>query len=474
MRTLVVDDDETLRLTVRSVLESRGYEVHEASDGQHALEMVEAKGPYEAVILDVNMPRMSGLEALTRIKEHNPSTFCLVLTAYSNIEDAVVAIKQGAYDYLEKPVDGERILKAVDAAMAANALVEQISFSAPQLEFDKGRKIIGSSSSIQRVFEIMHRLAKVDTSVLVRGESGTGKELVARAIHYNSHRMKGPFVAVNCAAIPENLIESELFGHEKGAFTGADRRKVGKFQFADGGTIFLDEIGDISPQMQVKLLRVLQEKVFTPVGGNQELQADMRVIAATNRPLEEMIDQGDFRTDLFYRLNVMPITLPSLRDRREDILPLADFMIKKFNKSHSRQIKGLHKSAMNALRLYGWPGNIRELENVIEHAFIVEGSSLIQLASLPDHVQALGSSESGDDQLMPGEPGAKDGDMLSNVGELNYPQLKERFEREFLIRALKAFDGRINQTAEHTNMTKVTLLRKLDKYDIDAKQYHRT
>lgn len=476
MRILVVDDDDTLRLTVRSALESRGYEVHEAEDGEQAVAKVQSSGPYAGVFLDVNMPKMTGLDALAKIKELSPSSFCIVLTAYTNIQDAVTAIKHGAFDYVEKPVDTDRLLAMVDSACEASQLVEQISFSAPQLEFDKGRKIIGSSSSIQKVFEIIHRLAKVETSVMIRGESGTGKELVARAIHFNSHRMKGPFVAVNCAAIPENLIESELFGHEKGAFTGADRRKVGKFQFAEGGTIFLDEIGDISPQMQVKLLRVLQERVFQPVGSNQEIRADVRVIAATNRPLEKMIETESFRGDLYYRLNVMPITLPPLRDRREDILPLADYMVQKFNKLHHRHIKGFDKRALNALRLYAWPGNIRELENVVEHAFIIEGGDQIKLEALPEHIQMLVKK---DEQMatggkpMPGEPGAQDGNMLSHVAELNYPQLKERFEREFLIRALKAFDGRVNQTAEHTQMTKVTLLRKLEKYGIDPKQYHR-
>lgn len=476
MRVLVVDDDETLRLTVRSALESRDYQVDEAEDGEQAVALVETSGPYAAVLLDVNMPKMSGLEALQRIKELSPTTFCLILTAYTNIQDAVTAIKHGAFDYLEKPVDAERILRVIDSAREANSLVEQASFSAPQLEFDRGRKIIGSSTQIQKVFEIIHRLAKVETSVMIRGESGTGKELVARAIHFNSHRMKGPFVAVNCAAIPENLIESELFGHEKGAFTGADRRKIGKFQFAEGGTIFLDEIGDISPQMQVKLLRVLQERLFTPVGSNQEIKTDVRVIAATNRPLEKMIETGTFRSDLFYRLNVMPITLPPLRERREDVAPLAEFMVAKFNKLHHRSIRGFDKRALGAMRLYGWPGNIRELENVVEHAFIVEATEVIRLESLPEHIQAMVRKEPGAQDgkaPMPGEPGAQDGSMLSNVSELNYPQLKERFEREFLIRALKAFDGRVNQTAEHTQMTKVTLLRKLEKYGIDPKQYHR-
>jgi two-component system response regulator HydG len=479
MRILVVDDDDTLRLTVRTTLEMHAFQVDEAEDGQHAVEMVQASGPYDAVLLDVNMPRMSGLEALAKIKELSPSTFCLILTAYSNVKDAVHAIRQGAFDYIEKPVDPERILRVLGHAKEANELVEQMSFSAPQLEFDQGRRIIGGSSQIQRVFEIIHRLAKVETSVMIRGESGTGKELVARAVHFNSHRMKGPFVAVNCAAIPENLIESELFGHEKGAFTGADRKKLGKFQFAEGGTIFLDEIGDISVQMQVKLLRVLQERLITPVGSNQEHKIDVRVVAATNRPLEKMIETGQFRADLFYRLNVMPITLPSLRDRREDIVSLAEFLVLKFNKLHGRKIRGFEKRTLAALRLYGWPGNIRELENVVEHAFIVETGDMIQLESLPEHIQALmprkgatGEAETGGSLADIGIS-TNNTEILSGVSDLNYPQLKERFEREFIIKALKAFDGRINQTAEHTQMTKVTLLRKLEKYGIDPKQYHR-
>lgn len=476
MRILVVDDDDTLRLGVRAVLEPKGYHCEEAADGAAAIERVTwamtSGQPFDIVLLDVNMPRLSGIEALAKIKDQRPATACLIMTAYSNVQDAVTAIKHGAFDYLEKPVEAERLLELIDSVRTASSLVEQISFSAPQLEFDKGRKIIGNSGSIQKVFEIIHRLAKVDTSVLIRGESGTGKELVARAIHFNSHRMKGPFVAVNCAAIPENLIESELFGHEKGAFTGADRRKVGKFQFAAGGTIFLDEIGDISLQMQVKLLRVLQERVLTPVGSHQEIPIEVRVVAATNRPLEKMIETGQFRADLFYRLNVMPITLPPLRDRREDILPLAEFLVQKFNKVHQRRIKGFEKSAINALRVYGWSGNIRELENVVEHAFICELSDIIQLDALPDQIQAL-VKEPRTSSSRAGASLVQDGGMLSHVAELNYPLLKEQFEREFIIRALKAFDGRINQTAEHTQMTKVTLLRKLEKYGIDPRHYHR-
>lgn len=481
-KVLVVDDDETLRLTVRATLESRQYNVTEAADGIEALESIKTQGPFDFVLLDVNMPRMTGMEALGQIKELNPRTVVIVMTAYSKIQDAIAAIKLGAYDYLEKPVEGERILKLIDSAIEASSMVEVAAFSAPQLqapqlEFDEGRNMIGASNSIRKVFDIIYKLSKVDTSVLIRGESGTGKELVARALHFNSHRKKGPFVAVNCGAIPENLIESELFGHEKGAFTGADKKKLGKFQYAIGGTIFLDEIGDISPQLQVKLLRVLQEKRITPVGSNTEMAVDVRVISATNRNLEKMIEEGKFREDLFYRLNVLPIHLPSLRDRREDIPALIQFLIKKFNTLHGKAMKGIHPEALQALKVYNCPGNIRELENIIEHAFIIESSDQIQLDSLPLHIQTLFQ------QKRPigaqGAPFIDDGagtdgvstDMMGDETDLNYPALKEKFEKEFIQKALKAYNGRINQTAEHTQMTKVTLLRKLEKYGINPKEY---
>ncbi len=475
LRTLIVDDDETLRLTMRIALEMHGYKVEEAGDGEEAIAaVIAAPHKFDAVILDINMPKVNGLKALQTIRETNPQICCLILTAHSDIKDAVTAIKHGAFDYVEKPVEAERILSLLDSAKKANALVEAAVFSAPQVEFPEGRTMIGASSEIKRVFSVIYKLSKVETSVLIRGESGTGKELVARAIHYNSTRKKGPFVAVNCAAIPDNLIESELFGHEKGAFTSADRKKIGKFQFAEGGTIFLDEIGDVSPSMQVKLLRVLHEKVFSSVGSHQEIKADVRIVAATNRALEQMIKDGSFRSDLFYRLNILPIMLPPLRDRREDIPTLADYMIRKFNRIHGRSIRKIEKEALDALRLYNWPGNIRELENVIEHAFILENSDIISLPSLPEKISMV-LNDSRPAQTDDG-PGLRTQDELSgsaDFSELNYPALKERFEREFIIRALKAFDGRINQTAALTKMTKVTLLRKLEKYGINPREYHK-
>lgn len=475
MRLLVVDDDETLRLTVRLALESRGYEVHEASDGLEAVQLLERNPTYQVVILDVNMPRMNGLEALQRIKEMNPQIFCLILTAHSDVKDAVVAIKCGAYDYIEKPVDAEQILAVIDSAQEAISLVETVAFSAPKVQFDEGRSMIGGSSEIKKVYHIIYKLSKVETAVLVRGESGTGKELVARALHYNSSRKKGPFVAVNCAAIPENLIESELFGHERGAFTGAEKRKVGKFQFADGGTLFLDEIGDISQSMQVTLLRVLQEKMFTPIGSNLELKADVRIIAATNKPLERLIRDGSFRSDLFYRLNILPIILPPLRDRQSDIPPLTEFMINKFNKEHDRRIRNLDAKAMKILLKYSWPGNIRELENVIEHAFILENTDIIRAAALPRHILFNEQDSVGENYIAEDLVGgySNENTMPDDFSELNYPASKEKFEREFLVKALKVFEGKINQTAAHTKLTKITLLRKLDKYGINPKEYYR-
>jgi two-component system, NtrC family, response regulator HydG len=476
MKALIVDDDSTLRLTVRAVLEDKGFQVVEAEDGQMAVDIVRRVPDIGIAILDVNMPRMSGLEALAKIKEINPSIFCIIATAYSNMNDAIKAIRAGAFDYLQKPVEPEHLLKLLANATDASNMVVEASLASPQLQFDEGRTMVGNSSSLQKVFDVIYRLAKVDTSVLIRGESGTGKELVARALHHNSHRKSGPFVAVNCAAIPETLIESELFGHEKGAFTGADKRKLGKFQQAEGGTIFLDEIGDISHATQVKLLRVLQERAVTMVGSNQESKIDVRIVAATHKPLEQMVEQGLFRQDLFFRLNVLPIVIPSLRDRKDDIPALTNYLVKKFNKLHKRKIEGVEHAAMNALVQYNWPGNIRELENTMERAFIMESSQNICLTSLPDHLSqikvdlALPSNS----QIQTERAGATraPGELISDSDDLNFPALKERFEREFIVRALTHYRGKINQTAEATQMTKVTLLRKLEKFGIDPKEFY--
>ena len=512
LNALVVDDDQAQRLSVRSALEgAKKFNIEEAFDGINALEKVklaaENKTQYDIIILDVDMPRLNGLEALKQIKEIDPGIIVLMLTAHATVEVAVQAVRDGAYNFLSKPISGPDLIILLDKAITAHTLISTLAVSSPVF-VDEGRKIIGNTSQMQKVFNVIHKLSKVDTPVLIRGASGTGKELVAKAVHFNSTRKDEKFVAINCSAIPENLFESELFGHEKGSFTGANERKIGKFQFAEGGTLFLDEVGDMPQQMQVKILRVLQEKLFTPVGSNREISSNVRIIAATNRPLEEMMKDGRFREDLYYRLNVVPIYLPQLADRKDDLDVLIPIFIKKFNLVHNKKMLGVTKDTLSVLKKYNWPGNIRELENVIEHAFVLEIGNRISLASLPEKVlesvgvnlievmsliqsqsesikksaQVLGGedfdSEQGfdlDSEL--DEDSSEDsdaGDVSIAVpanAALDFNAQKEEFEKQFIIKALKTFKGRINQTALHANIPKKTLLRKIEKYGIVAKEY---
>jgi two-component system, NtrC family, response regulator AtoC len=450
LKILVVDDDKELRSSVVSALKSK-YSLEEAEDGVVALEKVRST-TFDLVMLDVDMPRMRGLECLKAIKSYDPRIIVVIMTAYTNLKDAVEAIREGAYNYVSKPIKHEEIKAIVEKAFEAHDLIKVAVYSAPTDTKQIDKEFIGGSQSMKKVFGLIEKLARVDTAVLIRGESGTGKELVARAIHMNSLKKDKNFVPVNCSAIPENLIESELFGHEKGAFTGADKRKIGKFQYAEGGTLFLDEIGDLPVSMQAKLLRVLQDKKFTPVGANREVEVNVRIITATNRNLEEMIKSGTFREDLFYRLNVLPIFLPSLRDRKEDIESLVSHFIRKFNFYHKKEIKGLSGDVVAKLKEYNWPGNIRELENVIEHAFVLEEEEEITVGSLPASIFSPLKLE-------------------KTSLELNFKVYKEEMEKEFIMKALRAFDGKINQTAERANIPKKTLLRKIDKYKIDKSEF---
>ncbi|MFP5490576.1 MAG: sigma-54-dependent transcriptional regulator [Bacteriovoracia bacterium] len=504
-KVLVVDDDKVLQQSVRQALEFHHFVVEVADNGKEAVSKV-YRDKYDLVVMDVNMPEMDGIQALTEIKKHDPAMIVLILTAYSNVTDAVKAVKEGAYNYLEKPISGENLVALIKRALKARSLVETTAFSAPLISVGEGvsptsDKFVGESNSMKKVFDVISKLAKVNTPVLIRGESGTGKELVAKAIHFNGPRKDEKFVTLNCGAVPENLIESELFGHEKGAFTGATERKIGKFQYADGGTLFLDEIGDISPAMQVKLLRVLQEKSFTPVGSNREIKVDARIIAASHKPFEEMIKDGSFREDLFYRLNVLPVYLPPLRERKSDIPHLLQHYVDYFNNLHSLQIKGFTPEATEVLTNYGFPGNIRELRNVVEHCFIMESGELIGVSALPS--QAFkGSSvkeekESGSEETMIDLQSIKDsvldapspatgmgaqqsvgevqfsfGVRHGDGGKLDFAVAKDSFEREFIVQALKLNKGRINQTALNANIPKKTLLRKIEKYEINPKDYY--
>jgi DNA-binding NtrC family response regulator len=466
-QVLIVDDERELRESLAVTLKNFGYEPVAAETGEEALRLLYERGldapdSFRLVLLDVNLPGISGLEVLRRIRAFDPSVSILIITAHGNIRDAVEAMREGAFNYIEKPVHDEDILEAVRGASEAHSLVREMGLQSPRITLESGEEFVGSGRKMRQVFEVINRLGQVNTSVLIRGENGTGKELVAKAIHYNSSRKSRPFVAVNCGAIPENLIESEFFGHEKGAFTGAESRHIGKFQYAEGGTLFLDEIGDISPGMQVKLLRVLQERKFTPVGSNREIRCDVRIIAATNRPLEEMIRRGHFRQDLFYRLNVMPILLPPLRDRLDDLPHLVKSFVEKFNVLHGRagtdnEILGVRDDALEALRSHRWPGNIRELENVIERAFVLENSRMIALSSLPEELKPVWM-----------RPIAASPVEASTAEEIDFNDQKERFEKEFILQALRRNQGRINQTVANAGIPKNTLLRKMRKYGITA------
>lgn len=464
---LIVDDEAELRKSVASVLISTcpdfKFDVVEASTGREAVERVTSAsrggGGFDLVLMDVRMPEMNGLEALAQIKASDPRVFVVIMTAHSNLQDAVTAIRDGAYDYVEKPVQPEKLSVIVKKAIETQEMVSSLAVSAPILDDDVDSEFVGSSVKMREIFDLINRLSQVDTTVLIRGENGTGKELVARAIHFNSPRKHGEFVAINCGAIPEALMESELFGHERGAFTGAVERKIGKFQLANKGTIFLDEVAELKPDMQVKLLRVLQERRFTPVGSNREVASNARVIAATNRNLEKMIEEGTFREDLFYRLNVMPIFLPPLRDRLEDLENLISYFVRRFNRKMGRQIQGFTPDALRVLRAYRWPGNIRELENIIERSFILENSSLVGISSLPDTLR-VAAERGGVAFDLPG----------SYNGPLDFDRFKEQTEKEFIVQALKANKGRINQTVAQANIPKNTLLRKIKKYSINVRE----
>jgi DNA-binding NtrC family response regulator len=381
---LVIDNEERMCHLLKAALESEKIHVEMAFDGLQGLELF-TSGNFELVITDLKMPKLSGLELLNQIKEISPNSDVILMTAYATAQTAVEAMKKGAYDYLIKPFDMEELQLKVARILDKKQLeLENIKLKQQLISRYNFENIIGQSSKMQDVFRLVEKVVDTDTTVLIRGESGTGKELVAMAIHQNGPRAKKPFIAINCAAIPENLLESELFGHEKGAFTGADRMKQGKFELAGSGTIFLDEIGDLSPSMQVKLLRVLQSKQIERLGGTESIQVNARVITATNRNLEDLLKVKQFREDLYYRINIFPIFLPPLRERKEDLPILIEYFIKKFCNDQSKPIS---PEAEKLLLAYHWPGNVRELENVIERASLLCGENHIQLQHIPQHLQ---------------------------------------------------------------------------------------
>jgi len=450
---LVVDDDSAHRTMLRTLIGGWGYAVSEADDGSTAVEKIK-ESAFDLVLMDVRMVRVSGLEALETIKALNPAIPVIIMTAFSSVDTAVKALKQGAHDYLTKPLDFDKLKLTIDRAMEHTRLKEENRLLRETLgqQFDS-RNIIGRSPAMLKLLETVSQVAPSEATVLISGESGTGKELIAGAIHFNSRRKNGPFVKINCAAITETLLESELFGHEKGAFTGADRRKEGRFSQADGGTLFLDEVSEMSLMMQVKLLRVLQEREFTRVGGEATIQVDVRVIAATNKNLLDQINQGAFREDLYYRLNVVELQVPPLSDRSEDVPLLAGHFLEMFAAKNRKEISGFTPGAMDNLIRYHWPGNVRELMNAVERAVVLARSSYLDTTDFPFMKDFLREDN-------PENPDKPNSLLLQGEAPL------EEIEKTAILKTLEAAEGNKSEAARRLGITRKTLHKKLKAYGV--------
>lgn len=445
VKILVVDDEAIVRESLSEWLKDAGHQVLTAENGHSALDVIEKERP-GIMIADLVMPGMDGIELMKRAKAKQPGIEVIIITAYASIPTAITAMKEGAYDYIEKPFCPERAELLVEKLSQYRELVEEnIALRQKLEEHYRFENIIAKSSKMQRLIELIKVVGKSNATVLITGESGTGKELVARAIHAQSHRRGKPFVAVSCAALPESLLESELFGHEKGSFTGAYTQKKGKFEFADGGTLFLDEIGEMSANIQVHLLRVLEEKEFTRVGGNEPIKVDVRVISATNKDLGKAIERQEFREDLYYRLNVVNIALPPLRERIEDIPLLAEHFLSKFASENRKEVGGFSPDAMEFLLDYDWPGNVRELENAVERAVILAEDSLITAADLRQKSMALPCST---------PPGRN---------------LKD-IEREHILSILHETGDNYSESARTLGISRMTLYKKVKEYGLGVKK----
>lgn len=451
---LVVDDEVAIRRALERFLTSLGYQVWGVGDAEDAMKVME-KEAIDLALVDLVMPQVDGVELIRRLKTINPAIVAIVMTAYGTITSAVDAMKGGAYHYLTKPFELEDIASLVATALEHQQLKEENWYLKQQLrnkyKFDN---IVGNSEGMQEVFSLIEKVADTDSTILVLGESGTGKELVAKAVHYNSHRGTKPLITVNCAAIPEELLESELFGYVKGAFTGAHITKQGRFDTADGGTIFLDEIGDMSGKLQVKILRVLQERRFEPVGSTKTHEVDVRIITATNQNLEEAVKAGRFREDLYYRLNVIPIKIPPLRERPSDIPLLIQHFIDRFNKENEKSVEGMTDEAMEILENYSWPGNIRELENVVERVIVLKDGGKIGVDDLTPQIK-------GDVKQFEGRQVYIPADGMSLKQALN------RFEQELIEEALKKTSGNKNRAAALLKLNRTTLVEKIKKMGIE-------
>lgn len=453
-RILIIDDEKNIREIFSLLLEEQGYSIQTAENGKEGLR--KAKGFFpDVILLDMNLPDISGLEVLSKVKDAIPSTEVIIITAFGTIKTAVEATKLGAYDYLEKPVDNDELLLLISRALEVKKLRREVDELRSELSARfRFSNIIGTSGKMNSIFQMMEKIARVEGTVLITGESGTGKELIARAIHFKSPRKDGPFVVVNCGAIPKDLIESEFFGHIKGAFTDAVSEKTGKFELAHRGTIFLDEVGELSQEAQVKLLRALGEKEIVKVGGTETIPTDVRVIAATNRNLEEGVKNGDFREDLYWRLAVLSIHLPPLRDRKEDIPLLCEHFIDKYNGELGKNMEGLTPKAFERLRNYHWPGNIREMESVIYETMVMSDKLLIKEENLPKRIRGKVRDEE-DSSLEEGRPMNK---LVKN--------LAGQMEKKLIEKALCESGGNRTRAAETLGISRKTLFNKMVAYKI--------
>lgn len=440
-KILVVDDEKIVRESLFHWFEDEGYSVDTAVDALDALKQFD-KGKYDLILLDMKMPGMSGLELLSKLKEIDKDSVVILITAFASVPTAIQALKEGAYDYVTKPVDPDELNNLVKNAIEQKSLKDENFLLKNKIEqMIIPENLIGESEEMRKIFELINTVAPTDTTVMIRGESGTGKELVAKAIHLNSKRKYFPIVTVNCGAIAESLLESEFFGHEKGAFTGANYKRKGKFEMANGGTIFLDEIGTISQKMQVELLRIIETKKFSRVGGNDIITSDFRVIAATNEALEELVKEGKFREDLYYRLNVFSIFIPPLRERRKDIAPLAHHFLSKFCTAMNKNVTKISDEAMNFMCNYEWKGNVRELENAIERAVVVGRDDTIELRDLPLNSKTVPDHE-------------------------QEPFTLSEIEKKYIERTLIQNNWNINKCAGILGIERATLYNKINKYGL--------
>jgi DNA-binding NtrC family response regulator len=453
---MIVEDDRSQREALQEILEHEGYEVETAPDGETGLKRLSEQS-FDLVLTDMALPGVGGLEILKFLVHHQPHCLCIIVTGYATVKNSVDAMRQGAYDYLPKPVDPQELRLVVRRALEHQRLRQENLHLKKQLYKRFGfANIIGASEPLLKVFDLIQKVADTDANVLILGESGTGKELIVRAIHYNGHRRQGPLVPVNCAAIPEELLESELFGHERGAFTHAVRTRIGRFEQANGGTIFLDEIADMSPNLQVKLLRVLQDRSFERIGGVKSLKVDIRVMAATNQNLEELVAQSRFREDLYYRLNVIPIRVPPLRERAGDIPLLTAHFLQEFSKKKKKPVKRLPPQIMELLSRYPWPGNVRELENLMERLVILVEGEVVEVEDLPARLRDSANLD------QPGES-----IDFPNEG-VNLTQALHEFERRLIITALERSHWVKSRAAQLLHLNRTTLIEKMKKQKITA------